>query len=192
MLRAELRIARSRNTNREVRDTALWYTVFPTAWGFFGVAGDERGICRTCLPVPDRDSACRQLLGGLAQAQNEPGLFADLQSRIVAYFEGEKVEFGMDVPVVLDGLSDFARQGLQACRKVEVGQTVTYGQLAARVGRAQAARAVGSALARNPIPLIIPCHRVMCANGQLGGFSAPGGTGLKARLLRHEHTLGSS
>ena len=168
------------------------YAVFRTGWGFFGIAGDQRGIYRTCLPVPDRDAACRWLLGGLARAQNEPGLFADLQSRIVAYFEGGNVEFGMDVPVVLDGLSAFASQVLQACRRVRSGRTVTYGQLAARVGRPQAARAAGSALARNPIPLIIPCHRVLCANGQMGGFSAPGGTGLKERLLRHEHTLGSS
>jgi methylated-DNA-[protein]-cysteine S-methyltransferase len=181
-----LRTARSRNTKREVRDTVLGYTVFPTAWGFFGMAGDERGICRTCLPVLDRDAACRQLLDGLGQAENEPGLFVDLQSRIVAYFEGEKVEFGMDIPVVLDYLTGFACQVLQACRKVRSGRTVTYGQLAARAGRPQAARAVGSALARNPIPLIIPCHRVMCANGQLGGFSAPGGIGLKERLLHHE------
>ena len=75
---------------------------------------------------------------------------------------------------------------LNACRRVKHGKTITYGQLAKEIGKSNAARAVGNALARNPLPLIIPCHRVLAANNKLGGFSAPGGKNLKARLLKHE------
>jgi len=162
------------------------YVIFPTAWGFFGMAGDRHGICRTCLPLRDRQIVCRHLLRGLQDIEEDPAFLSKVQRQVIAYFEGGKFEFRMDLPLVLDGLSDFARQVLQACRKVGPGRTITYGDLATRVGRPGAARAVGSTLARNPIPLLIPCHRIIRSDGGLGGFSAPGGTTCKQRLLLHE------
>ena len=75
---------------------------------------------------------------------------------------------------------------MTACRDIRFGQTVSYGRLAEMAGKPGAARAVGRALAKNPLPLIIPCHRVICANGKIGGFSAPGGVTLKKRLLQLE------
>jgi len=80
------------------------------------------------------------------------------------------------------------RQVLQACRNISFGQTRTYSDLAKQVGSPNAARAVGGVMAHNPIPLIIPCHRVLRTDGGLGGFSAPGGIAIKQKMLHHEQS----
>ncbi len=90
------------------------------------------------------------------------------------------------VPVDLRGKTSFQRRVLQACRRIPYGRTSTYVQLARRVGSPLAARAVGQVMARNPVPLIIPCHRVLGSGGKLGGFSAPTGLAMKKRLLDME------
>jgi len=118
--------------------------------------------------------------------ESDKGFFKTLQQQITAYFEGAYVSFGSHVPLALDRLSPFARSVLTACRAVEFGQVVTYSELAKTLQRSAAARAVGNALAKNPLPLIIPCHRVVRSDGKIGGFSAPGGADLKAKLLEHE------
>jgi O-6-methylguanine DNA methyltransferase len=118
--------------------------------------------------------------------KSDKGLFKTLQQQITAYFEGAYVSFGSDVPIILDRLSPFARSVLTACRALKFGHVVTYSRLAGKLDKPLAARAVGNALAKNPLPLVIPCHRVVRNDGRLGGFSAPGGKDLKARLLRHE------
>jgi methylated-DNA-[protein]-cysteine S-methyltransferase len=162
------------------------YVIFPTDWGFFGMAGDRHGICRTCLPLRDRQTVCQELLRGLTDWEEDPAFCAKFQRQIIAYFEGHKIDFSSDFPLIPEGIGGFGGQVLRACRKVPFGRTKTYGELAARIGRPGAARAVGSALARNPIPLLIPCHRIIRSDGNLGGFSAPGGTAFKRRLLLHE------
>jgi methylated-DNA-[protein]-cysteine S-methyltransferase len=149
-------------------------------------------VLRTCLPLLDRRTAEQEMLKALSpardQAQLDKNFLPDLQQRIVAYFEGENVDFSTDPAVSLDGLSPWDHKVLLTCRKIPSGRTTTYGQLALRIGHPGAARAVGSALARNPIPLIIPCHRVLRTDGHLGGFSAPGGLTTKRNLLRHEQS----
>jgi O-6-methylguanine DNA methyltransferase len=112
--------------------------------------------------------------------------FSSIQQQIIAYFEGVRVDFGFDVPVLLDGFSDFQKAALTACRSINFGQTVTYAGLAKRSGYPRAVRAVGNALAKNPLPLLIPCHRIIRSDGKIGGFSAPGGLSLKKKLLVHE------
>jgi len=173
----------------------LKYTIFTTKWGYFGLAGTESVLHRTCLPLPERNKAKTHLLGNLSLMNRAPivesdkTLFKSLQEQITAYFEGVRIDFSADIPTALDALGSFTSSVLTACRTIEFGQVVTYGGLARRLGRlrpARAARAVGNALARNPMPLIIPCHRVIRSDGKMGGFSAPGGKDLKARLLRHE------
>jgi len=99
------------------------------------------------------------------------------------------VDFSTDPAVSLNGSGSFAHKVLQACRKIAFGRTTTYGDLARQVGSPRAARAVGSVMAGNPIPLIIPCHRVLRTNGGLGGFSAPGGTAIKQKMLDHEQSM---
>ncbi len=83
-------------------------------------------------------------------------------------------------------ITEFTNQVLTACRDIRFGQTISYGRLAQKIDRPAAARATGCALAKNPLPLIIPCHRVVRSDGKIGGFSAIGGTNLKAKLLELE------
>jgi methylated-DNA-[protein]-cysteine S-methyltransferase len=98
------------------------------------------------------------------------------------YFAGTLTEF--TVPVDLSATTPFTRKVLAALRKVPQGRTTSYGEIARRVGRPGAARAVGRAVGSNPVPVVVPCHRVLAADGGLGGFSL--GLPLKRALLRHE------
>jgi methylated-DNA-[protein]-cysteine S-methyltransferase len=171
----------------------MYYTVFQTKWGYFGLAGTDEAVTRTCLPVAHRAMAERALLLGLGPAARDVrlrrGLFQDLQEHIAAYFEGENVDFSSDPPLDLDYATDFGRKVLRACRAIPLGKTTTYSDLAGQIGRPGAARAVGGVMAANPIPLIIPCHRVLRTDGHLGGFSAPGGIATKQRMLAHERSF---
>jgi methylated-DNA-[protein]-cysteine S-methyltransferase len=91
-----------------------------------------------------------------------------------------------DVPLNMDAVEPFERRVYDVARTIPVGQTLTYGQIATRLGDRLLARDVGQALGRNPFPIVVPCHRVLAANGKLGGFSAPGGVATKQRLLEIE------
>jgi methylated-DNA-[protein]-cysteine S-methyltransferase len=108
-----------------------------------------------------------------------------LRRQLCDYAAGHLVDFhGIRLDLV--DLTDFQRRVLSACRQIAYGTTLTYAQLAQRAKAPTAARAVGQVMARNPVPLIIPCHRVVARAGGLGGFSAPRGLTMKRRLLRLE------
>lgn len=109
-------------------------------------------------------------------------LASEVADQLTAYFEGKRRH--LDVPVDLSACSPFQRRVLEACAQVPAGQVISYGELALRVGQPNAARAVGRALARNPVPILVPCHRIVRADGGLGGFTA--GLEWKRRLLRLE------
>ena len=162
------------------------YTIFRTRWGFFGMACIGDSLCCTCLPMPDRD-AVRERLDIDPEASPDESLLPELQPKIVAYYEGQKVDFRNVPRLALAGKGPFAKTVLDACRGIPFGCTETYASLARMIDRPGAARAVGTALAQNPIPLIIPCHRVIRTDGGLGGFSAFGGTAAKQRMLLHEN-----
>ena len=165
------------------------YVIFQTKWGYFGLAGTKSALCRTRLPGPEPKIIESRLLKNLPGAQFDKTFFKILQEQIAAYFEGSCVNFNPDIPVVLDGFSGFSREVLTACRDIEFGQRITYSGLANKTGRPAASRAVGNALSKNPLPLIIPCHRVLRTDGKLGGFSAPGGISLKKRMLALERKV---
>jgi len=180
---------------------AIKYTIFETRWGYFGLAGTEYGLLRTCLPGPVPEKIKCQLLKSLPPVNRESRIehrvsridfdktfFKTAQEQITSYFEGACVDF-RNIPIVLSRVSHFHRSVLTVCRDIEFGRTVSYSALAQKSGRPAAARAVGSALAKNPLPLIIPCHRVVRSDGKIGGFSAPGGRDLKAKLLKHEYCV---
>ena len=164
------------------------YIIFRTKWGYFGLAGTDSGLCRTYLPMPERGKIESRILKNLPEAKFDKSYFKNLQEKILAYFDGENINFGADIPVTLNGFRGFSRRVLTVCRDIKFGQKTTYAGLAKKAGGPNAGRAVGNALARNPLPLIIPCHRIIRSDGNLGGFSAPGGINLKKRLLMHEQS----
>ncbi|MBN2138304.1 MAG: methylated-DNA--[protein]-cysteine S-methyltransferase [Sedimentisphaerales bacterium] len=165
------------------------YAVFRTKWGYCGIAGTENALRRTCLPAAKASMVKAELTHHYHDAAPDRIYFMHIQRRIADYFAGKAIEFGDDIPIDLTGFTPFQRQVLNACRKVRLGKIASYGQLAGKLGRPAAARAVGNALATNPLPLIIPCHRILRSDKNLGGFSAPGGKTLKARLLKHENEM---
>jgi methylated-DNA-[protein]-cysteine S-methyltransferase len=160
------------------------YRVFETKLGFAAVAWDEAGVTRFNLPGPQEVATSR--LGGATPSDPPPHIAAVI-GRAKRYFSGERIDFS-DVALDLKAAEPFRRAVYEALRKVGFGATVTYGELAKRAGATepQAAQEVGVAMARNPVPLIIPCHRVLAAGGKLGGFSAPGRTEAKLRMLALE------
>lgn len=128
--------------------------------------------------------------GSPPAAATVPAWVRDLGSRLQAHLEGELQDFAR-VPFDFDGVTPFQAAVYRAALQVKAGQLSTYGQLAAAMGRPPgAARAVGGALGRNPWIILVPCHRFVAGNGHLTGFSAPGGTALKASLLELEEAPG--
>ena len=165
------------------------YVIFKTKWGYFGLAGTEYAIYRTQLPGLKPEKIKSLLLKNFHNPQLDKTFLRTLQEQITAYFEGVCVNFSRDIPLALDGFSSFGISVLTACRAIEFGQTISYSGLAKKSGRPNASRAVGSVLAKNPLPLLIPCHRVNRSDGKIGGFSAPGGVTLKKRMLELERKI---
>ena len=164
------------------------YLIFETASGFCGIAWNEAGITRFQLPARSAEATERNLLRRLPDAETGAPT-PDVLEAIAAvkrYFQGEEVDFS-GIRLDLDDQDAFFRQIYAAARHVPWGSTTTYGTLAKELGAGpEAARDVGQAMAKNPVPLIIPCHRVLAAGGKVGGFSAPGGSAAKIRMLELE------
>ena len=165
---------------------SIKYTIFETEWGYFGLAGTEPWLLRTHLPCSETKNIESFFSSNLPPGQFEKNFSQATQKQIIAYFKGGRVDFSPDLSLEIQGFSIFARQVYDACRKIKFGQTVSYGQLAEKSGRAGAGRAIGRVMAQNWLPLIIPCHRVIRSDGKIGGFSAHGGIMLKKKLLLHE------
>jgi methylated-DNA-[protein]-cysteine S-methyltransferase len=164
------------------------YHVFDTPGGFCGIAWNTVGITRFQLPAESAAGTERNLLRRTPDAApgKPPPCVLATMSDAKRYFAGEKLDFS-GVELDLSGQGEFFTRIYAAARRIGWGQTSTYGTLAKEIGSGpEAARGVGQAMANNPIPLIIPCHRVMAAGGKVGGFSAPGGTASKVRMLELE------
>ena len=168
--------------------TAQHYAIFETASGFCGIAWNATGVTRFTLPVKSAEAAERLLLRrvtGAAPGTPTPEI-AGVVTAAKRYFAGEQADFSA-VAVDLGKQDAFFRQVYDAARQIGWGRTTTYGTLAKELGAGpEAARDVGEAMAKNPVPLIIPCHRVLAAGGKVGGFSAPGGAATKIRMLKLE------
>lgn len=165
--------------------TNTMYTIFKTRWGYFGLCSSEIGLYRSSLPMTSRERAKKHLLSGLDNAIYKKTLLPDLQEHIIIYYEGQPADFS-HVPIDLTGYTPFSQRILRACLKIKYGRTKTYKELAELAGSPNAARAVGMAMSRNRIPLIVPCHRVLGSDGSLHGFSAPGGIATKKQMLTLE------
>ena len=161
---------------------SMQLTAIQTDWGWLGLAGTGVAVHRVLLPQPSREAIARQLGGALTEPGELSPLLRSVAEKIERYTAGERVAF--DEPVELAEMGEFHRRVLQVCREIPYGSTCAYGELAARAGRPGAARAVGAAMARNPVPILVPCHRVIRSDGSLGGFG--GGLELKRRMLQLE------
>jgi methylated-DNA-[protein]-cysteine S-methyltransferase len=153
---------------------------FETALGICAVSWSDAGITRVFLP------GMRSLARPLRQA---PESVLAAIGAIVKLLGGDRTDLRW---VVLDetGVDDFRRSVYAAAREVPPGVTVSYGDIAHAIGKPDAPRAVGAALAENPFPIVVPCHRVLSATGALQGFSAPGGIATKRRMLEIESARG--
>ena len=165
--------------------------VFRTPLGWVGVAATEQGICRVVLPKNDKEAVLRELGDEIAEAASNP-VAAPLLAKAVRilkhYFSGESLSF--DVPLDLRYYTPFQQAVWKAAAAVPVGETQSYAWIAKRIRNPKAARAVGQALGANPVPIFIPCHRVVSSTGMLGGFS--GGLKMKKKLLELEaHAKGN-
>ena len=158
------------------------YTIFRTQWGWFGLLGGEQGLLRTCLPVAHKEAVQSRMLSDIPNAERSKNAFSVLKIAIEDYYKGSPVDFD-NVKVHLDGLSEFQRNVLTTLRTITYSKIVSYSQLAKLAGSPKAARAIGMVMAQNPLPLIIPCHRVIKSDGSVGQFSASGGTDTKKRML---------
>ncbi|MDO8568049.1 MAG: methylated-DNA--[protein]-cysteine S-methyltransferase [Dehalococcoidales bacterium] len=164
----------------------LNYTVFNTAAGWIGIMASHAGLLALTFPRPSPEQAVKELDIDPAQSTNAPQVFEDLAERFRIYFRGRRVNFPDKLD--LSAATPFQHRVWQATRLIPFGETRSYRWVAEQIGIADASRAVGQALGRNPLPVIIPCHRVLTSNGKLGGFS--GGLDMKERLLALEKKQG--
>jgi O-6-methylguanine DNA methyltransferase len=160
----------------------LKYIVFNTNMGWIGILSSAKGLLCITLPQNSAQEA-RQLLG--AEANNaiwSPDLFDGLMERFKAYFNGKKTLFTDKLD--MSAATTFQRKVWENTSLIPFGETRSYGWVAEQIDKPRAARAVGQALGKNPLPIIIPCHRVLTSDGKLGGFT--GGVEVKQRLLNLE------
>ena len=161
------------------------YDVVDSPLGPLFSAVSERGVCRISFdPEPERESERLARVFGL-RVLRAPRALDPLKRELDEYFAGSRRDFDLSVDVRVP--AEFARTVLMELARVPYGAVTTYGSLAARAGRPQAARAVGTVMNRNPIPIVLPCHRVVGASGKLVGYG--GGLERKETLLRLEGAL---
>jgi methylated-DNA-[protein]-cysteine S-methyltransferase len=163
------------------------YCLFETAIGSGGVAWSDAGITGVQLPEPHaaRVRARLQRRFLFAHERAAPASAREAIADMAAVLRGESRDLS-GITLDLERVPEFARRVYEVARLIPFGGTLTYGQIATRLGEPRMAREVGQALARNPCPIIVPCHRVLAADGRLGGFSASGGLATKQRLLEIE------
>ena len=167
------------------------YTLFDTAIGTCGIVWNERGLTGVHLPDGPHARMRASLLRRFPDAVPAPATPSVQQAidGIAALFRGEKRDL-REIVLDVDGLPDFNRRVYELARTILPGATLTYGEVARRLGIPGMARAVGQALGQNPWPIVVPCHRVLAADGGMGGFSAPGGVATKRKMLEIEGVEG--
>jgi methylated-DNA-[protein]-cysteine S-methyltransferase len=163
------------------------YALFETAIGAAGLAWGDAGLVAVHLPESDAETARRGFLRRFPDAMEgevPPALHATIAG-IQALMRGEKADLA-DAPLDLSRTPEFHARVYEIARAIPPGETLTYGEIAARLGDKLLAREVGQALGKNPWPIVVPCHRVTAAGGKPGGFSARGGVNTKLKLLAIE------
>jgi methylated-DNA-[protein]-cysteine S-methyltransferase len=163
------------------------FALFETAIGHCGIVWSERGVAGVQLPERNEDATRNRILRRFPAAHEAAPSAEVLRAiaDIVALLGGEPRDL-THVTIDTDGVADFNRRVYAIARTIPPGATLSYGEIAERLGDRNLARDVGQALGQNPFPVIVPCHRVLAAGGKVGGFSAPGGVVTKLRLLTIE------
>ncbi len=165
----------------------VWFALFETALGTGAVAWGDAGVTGVQLPESNATNVRARLkrrFAGALEAE-PPRDVAEAIGAMQALLRGEPSDLSA-VRLDMRRVPEFAQQVYAVARTLRAGETLTYGEIAKRLGDPLLARDVGQALARNPFPIIVPCHRVLAAGGKLGGFSAVGGVATKQRLLAIE------
>jgi methylated-DNA-[protein]-cysteine S-methyltransferase len=161
----------------------LDFLVFDTCLGWMGIVSSPNGLRMVVLPQKNKEAVLSQVMNyAFPNEKQATTLFGDLSHRLRRYLEGEPVDFPDKLDLV--GTSHFQQNVWQIVRTIPYGETRSYGWVANKLNLPKAARGVGQALARNPLPIVIPCHRVISSNGSLGGYG--GGVEIKEILLRLE------
>ena len=175
-------------TSVTVDQDAVWYDqVEIDPIGNVLLAATNQGLAALDFGVTEEKFISR-IKGSLkSNPQHSPSKLTAIVKQVREYLLGERTEFDLALDMRL--MTDFQRTVLQATQAVPHGSVATYGEIAKRIGKPKAARAVGQALGRNPIPLVIPCHRVLASDGSLGGYSGGGGLATKRQLLQLEGAL---
>lgn len=162
------------------------YCLIATAIGPVGLAWSETGLIRLQLPDVDGARTLARLTKRLeAEEAHPPEWLEPTVKRLQQYFAGGRIDLSGE-PLDLSGVPEFHGKLYREMLRLGWGETVTYGELAERVGSPGAAQSVGQAMGKNPIPIIVPCHRVLASGNKMGGFSAPGGIRTKLLLLEME------
>lgn len=163
------------------------FTLFETPLGWAGVGWNEAGLAIVRLPQSERDHVLASLRRQLPEAQEAapPAAIAAVVEGIRDLLAGGRPDFA-DAPLDTSRTPEFHARVYAVARAIPPGETLTYGEVAERLGDKRRAREVGQALGKNPWPIVVPCHRVTAAGGKLGGFSAPGGAATKLKLLAIE------
>ena len=165
----------------------LGFALFETAIGCCGIVWSERGVAGVQLPERSEQATRKRILHRFPAAQEVawPEDVRRAVDDVIALLRGEPRELS-HVTIDTEGVSDFSRRVYLVARSIRAGATLSYGEIAERLGDRHLARDVAQALGQNPFPIIVPCHRVLAAGGKMGGFSAPGGVRTKLRLLSIE------
>jgi methylated-DNA-[protein]-cysteine S-methyltransferase len=166
----------ARNLGRTKKMNEVYYTRFESPVGSLLLAGDSKALWRVSFESSKRSSP------PLADWKQNGSAFGEVIRQLQAYFRGELKEF--DVPLAMEG-TEFQLRVWNELRVIPYGETISYAQLAGRIGNPKAVRAVGLANGSNPIPIIVPCHRVIGSDGSLTGFG--GGLSTKKKLLDLEN-----
>jgi methylated-DNA-[protein]-cysteine S-methyltransferase len=163
------------------------FTLFRSPIGTCGLAWGAAGICGLQLPEPSAVATRARIRRRWPDAEETvppPGVQRAI-ARVLALLNGEPVDLS-DIPLDLAAVPAFHRRVYEVARTIPPGHTMTYGEIARRLDAPQESREVGQALGRNPVAIIVPCHRVLGADGRMGGFSATGGVATKRRILEIE------
>lgn len=163
----------------------MYYHIFSVTFGFVAILFEESPFLVKRIFLPQEDKRSLEQLARSAGGTREGScpLLTDLQQNIRSYFQGKPLKCDWDI-IDLGNLTELQQKALRETEAIPYGSVRSYGEIAERIGRPKAARFVGATMARNPFPIIIPCHRVIGAKGRLGGYR--GGLELKRRLLQLE------